>query len=252
MLSNWIISHFHDHRIYVEPFGGGGSVLLKKPRAYAEVYNDIDGDTVNVFRMVRDRGPELQRLLELTPYAREEMVFAFEKTDDPLERARRAIVRSFLGFGSGSITADKASDVGFRSNSMRSGSTPAADWSRYPAHLHLFTERLQGVVIENRDALKVMSAHDTPETLHYVDPPYIFSTRHKGDKSKEYRYEMDNPKHLILLEFLKTLKGTVILSGYDNELYNTRLDGWFTSTKETFADGAKPRTEKLWIKYYFD
>lgn len=100
MLAPRIIEHFPEHRCYVEPFGGGGSVLLRKPRSYAEVYNDLDGEIVNLFTVARDRGDELVRLLELTPFSRDEFQQSYEPTDDPLEQARRTIARSFMGFGS--------------------------------------------------------------------------------------------------------------------------------------------------------
>lgn len=139
MLAPWIISHFPEHRIYVEPFGGGGSVLLRKPRSYAEVYNDLDSEIVNLFRIVRERGDELARALRFTPYSREEYLATAETSEDPLERARRTVVRSFMGFSSTSIHRN----TGFRSDSNRSGTTPAHDWASYPETLSHTMERLR-------------------------------------------------------------------------------------------------------------
>ena len=104
-LAPWIISVFPEHRIYVEPYGGGASVLLRKARSYAEVYNDLDGEVVNVFRVVRDHGPCLKEKLYYTPFSRDEFKRSYEETDDPIERARRTIARSFMGFGSNAVTA---------------------------------------------------------------------------------------------------------------------------------------------------
>ena len=128
-----LIELFPPHRVYVEPFGGGASVLLRKERSYAEVYGDLDDEVVNVFRMLRDRGPELLNLLRLTPFANAEFCDSFYPSGFPLEQARRTIVRSFMGFGSASVTQYKHSTrigkptTGFRADSNRSGTTPAHD-----------------------------------------------------------------------------------------------------------------------------
>lgn len=146
-LAPWIISHFPPHRTYVEPFGGGGSVLMRKPRAYAEIYNDRWRAVVDVFRSVRDPSlaAELERRLRLTPFARDEFRGAYIADDDDLvERARKAIVRSFMGFGSASTNGEYL--TGFRASSRRSGTTPALDWQHYPDCVPAFTERMQGVV----------------------------------------------------------------------------------------------------------
>ena len=174
-LAPWIIANFPVHRVYVESYGGGGSVLLRKARCYAEVYNDLDGDVVNLFRILRDDPDPLIRALELTPFARDEHEVSTDLTDDPLERARRLCVRSFMGFGSDGHNIKKK--TGFRSNSNRSGTTPAHDWRNYPQSLSKIVERVCGVVIENRDACACMEQHDGPQTLHYVDPPYVPETR---------------------------------------------------------------------------
>ncbi len=241
-LAPWIISHFPEHRVYVEPFGGAGSVLLRKPRAYAEVWNDLDGEVVNLFRVLRsNRASELVEALRLTPFARDEFDEAYEKVEDPVERSRRLVVRSFMGFGSNGHERV----TGFRSNSNRSGTTPAHDWVNYPDSLALVIERLSGVVIENKDAKAVMKTADGDRTLHYVDPPYVFSTR--SDLSKDYAHELTDEDHAELLEFLCTLSGTVVLSGYPNDLYDRRLADWRRIEKAALADGARKRTEVLWI-----
>ena len=184
-LAPWIISHFPPHRIYVEPFGGAASVLLRKQRSYAEVYNDLDDEVVNLFRVLRDdpqsNGYTLIDFLIHTPFARTEFEEAYEETTDPVERARRLIVRSFMGFGSNGHNA--AVKTGFRSASSRSGTTPAHDWGNYPDVLETIIKRVRGVVIENRDAVAVMRQHDDPMALHYVDPPYLPQTR--SDKSRK-------------------------------------------------------------------
>lgn len=246
-LADWIIGHFPKHKVYVEPFGGGASVLLKKPRSYAEIYNDLDGEISNVFQMMRDRGEELKRAIELTPFSRMEFMKSYEPTDDPLEWARRTIARSFMGFGSAAVCGES---TGFRSNSNRLGTTPAQDWRNYPMHIPSFIERLMGVVIETKDAVGVMLKHDGEETLHYVDPPYVHSTRHKRISSRRggvYKYEMDDSEHRRLAEVLNSLRGTVILSGYRCDLYDEIYGDWERVDKNTHADGARDRVESLYL-----
>jgi DNA adenine methylase len=243
LLAPWIIAHFPVHRTYVEPFGGGGSVLMRKPRCYAEVWNDLDQAAVNLFRVLRsDQAQELIRRIRLTPFAREE----FDATSrplpaDPVEMARALVVRAFMGFGSNA----HGRSTGFRANSNRSGTTPAHDWANYPDALAQIVERLTGVTIESRDAKKVMAQHDSSETLHYVDPPYVWSTR--GDESPDYAHEMTDGQHVALLAFLKTLSGFVVLSGYPHPTYDEQLGDWLRVEREALADGARPRTEVLWI-----
>ena len=240
MLARWIIENMPPHRCYVEPFGGGGSVLLRKPRVYGEVYNDLDGEMVNLFGMARDRGGELQRLLALTPFARDEFSASYTRSDDPLEQARRTLIRSFMGFGSNAHNRA----TGFRACSNRTGTTPAQDWQHYPDALEFTIERLRGVVLENRDAKEVMAAHDGENTLHYCDPPYVSDTR---DRGSDYRFEMTDEDHEDLAAFLVALKGHVVISGYDCDLYRDLYAGWRQVRRASLADGARPREEVLWI-----
>lgn len=240
-LAPWIISHFPDHRIYTEAFGGGGSVLLRKQRCYAEVYNDLDQEVVNLFRVVRDHGEELESKLRLTPFSRGEFIGAYGPTDDFLEGARRTLIKSFMGFGSNSIQKKS----GFRNNVSRSGTIPAHDWANYPAALTPVVQRLQGVVIENLPAISILKKMDDPDTLHYVDPPYVHSTR----GNNKYSHEMSDKDHVELADILHSLRGKVALSSYDCALYDDLYGGWRKVQHETTADGACPRTETLLMNY---
>ncbi len=243
-LAPWIISHFPVHRVYVEPFGGGASVLLRKPRSYAEVYSDVNGEIVNLFRMVRDRGDELRELLLWTPFAREEYELSFLVADDPLEQARRTVVRSYMGFGSNSLQRKVCS--GFRASSNRSGTTAAHDWANYPECIDAIVERLRGVVIEHRPALDIIAQQDTPETLHYLDPPYLHATRSYMVAGKRgYEHEMSDEDHRALCEAVLGLAGMVVISIYDCPLYREYFADWLWLNKETFADGARRRVESL-------
>lgn len=252
-LAPWIIQHLPPHRIYVEPFGGGGSVLLRKQPSYAEVYNDLDSEIVNLFRVAREQGQRLVEVLHLTPFARDEYLEAWFPSDDPIEQARRTIVRAFMGFGSAATTMVRAparagrgglARTGFRANSNKSGTTPGHDWANYPAALERTIDRLQGVIIENREALDLMPQHDGPETVFYVDPPYVADTR---DKGSDYRYELTDHDHRRLAGALGSLKGMVVLSGYPSALYDELYGHWKRVDRAAHADGARDRVESLWL-----
>lgn len=251
MLAKWIISHLPKHRIYTEVFGGAGSVLLQKRRSYSEVYNDKWGIVVNVFKVLRDPdlAKELERQLRLTPFSRDEFDVTgdqdLHEIQDPIEKARRTIFRSFAGFGSAATNAKHA--TGFRANSNRSSTTPAHDWANYPKHIESFIERLKGVVIENRDYDKVLLQHDRIDALHYVDPPYVHDTRNMKRGNAAYACEMSDNDHRSMSEVLRRLKGMVVLSGYNCELYEELFGDWHLIQREAFADGAKKRVECLWL-----
>jgi len=188
-----------------------------------------------------DRAGELVDALRLTPFSRAEFMDAYKPVDCPVEAARRLIIRSFMGFGSNGHNRS----TGFRANSNRSGTTPSHDWINYPDALQIIIERLSGVTVERKDAQAVMAQHDAETTLHYVDPPYLFSTR--ADLSDDYAYELTDADHAELLTFLRGLRGMVILSGYPSELYDSALSDWRRVERDALADGASKRTEVLWI-----
>ena len=245
-LAPWIVEHFPAHRIYVEPYGGAASVLLRKERSYAEVYNDLDGEIVNLFRVLRNpsQARELVRLVELTPFARAEFEESYLCHGDPIEQARRTLLRSFASFAGAGTSGKK---TGFRNNNTRSGTTPSHDWMNYPEQLAMLAQRMRGVTIEMRPALDLMKTFDGEETLFYIDPPYPLSTR--GNQSASgYRFEMTNDNHRELAAALHIVKGMVVVSGYACEMYDHELfPDWRRVERATHADGAQDRTEILWL-----
>jgi DNA adenine methylase len=251
MLANWIISHFPECRIFVDLFGGGGNIIMNKEPCYAEVYNDRWDIVVNVFRVLRDpiKAKRLEELLRLTPYSRTEFLATSDANittiEDDIERARLTIFRSFAGFGSAATNSEYA--TGFRANANRSGTTPAHDWANYPQHIEKFTQRLRNIVIENKDYRSIIKQQDSKETLFYADPPYVHETRNMKRGNAAYAHEMTNKDHIEMCKIYKDIKGMVIISGYDNKIYQKHLKGWRMETKETFSDGAGERTECLWI-----
>lgn len=249
-LAPWILSFLPTHRTYVEPFGGGGSVLLRKERSYAEVYNDLDGEIVNLFRVARDHGEELCRLVELTPFARGEFAVAWQTSEDPMERAMRLLIRAWFGMGTSAATRDSGTgrpNTGFRSATKIRGNQPALDWARFPRPLAAIVDRLRGVVIEQKDAFTLIAKMDGPDALLYVDPPYLPETR--DDARPDYRHELTREDHGRLAEVLKAAQGKVVLSGYDSSFYEDLYQGWHRVERAALADGARPRTEVLWMNF---
>lgn len=253
-IAPWIIDHFPAHRIYAEPFGGGGSVLMRKPRSDFEIYNDLDSDVVNVFRVLRDRAgaAELERVLRLTPWSHREFDDSYVPCPESVERARRTIVRCFMGHGT---TSRRRNRTGFRAGSHpnRAGGG-FGDWRGYHDAVPTFCARLMGVVIEERDAFDILNRYDAPDTLFYVDPPYPSSTRTSvrgpGDGDRCYSHDMlDDDSHRYLASVLHGLAAAVVVSGYPCPLFDDELyAGWKRDDRHANADRGASRTERLWIK----
>jgi len=247
-LAPWIMSFFPQHQTYTEVFGGAAGVLIQKERSYAEGYNDLDGDVVKFFRVLQNSRSreELIKQVILTPYAREEFELAYEETDEAIERARRLAIRAQCGFGSAGATKGV---TGFRIDTKREYSTAQHRWAQYPDAIAAAGMRFSGVLIENRPAIEVLRQHDSPETLHFVDPPYVLSTRAIGGNCF-YQHEMDDAAHIELLNSLLELEGFVVLSGYPNPIYESKLTEWDryeTSARISAARGTANRIEVAWI-----
>jgi DNA adenine methylase len=227
---------------------------MRKQKAFAEVYNDLDGHVANIFRVLRDpvAAAELERVLRLTPWSRREWNDSYndDAADDPIEMARRIIVRGFLSFGT--TSRQKRNRSGFRACPFRARGNAAAEWSRYPDAITDFTTRLAGVVIEERDAIRVIRQQDSERTLFYCDPPYPTSTRSavrgRADLGRAYAHEMTDDDHRCLSLDLRSARGMVVLSGYACALYDEELyPDWHRVTHAARSDGARARTEVLWL-----
>ena len=245
-IAEWIISYFSQHRIFLDLFGGSASLLLKKPRAEIEIYNDLDGEIVNLLKVVRDRGPELAQKLYLTPYARDEFKKSFTPSDDSLEQARRTMVRSFQGFGGACTTAIKGSKISSESFRVayKHGNRPQVSWQNLPENLLYINERLKGVCIENLDFRKALKRYNKSDVLVYADPPYLSKVR---DYGKDYRFELSQSDHIELSELLHEHKGPVIISGYSSNLYDRLYKGWIRKEYLTHSLSNKKCTEIIWM-----
>ncbi len=237
----WIIEHFPAFRTYVEPYFGSGAVFFSLPVVpeYA-VLNDKSKSVVNLFEMLRTRGPELCALVELTPWARDEYDASFEQTGDPLEDARRFLVRCWQAHGT-----RLSSKTGWRNRGSADGGTTYSLWNQLPERIAAVIGKLKHAEIENREALDVIERFsDQEDALLYVDPPYMFSTR----SGALYEHEMkEECEHIQLLDALKKCAGPVVLSGYAHPLYDDYLSGWERVSQSSLAEKGKVRSEVLWL-----
>ena len=236
-LAEWIISFMPPHTTYLEPFFGSGAVFFQKPPSKVETINDIDGNVVNLFRVIRERPEELAALIEMTPWAREEYYASYEKTGDELEDARRFLVRCWQA-----AYTQTNSRSGWRVGYQGDGGNPAI-WKNLSVRIRSTTDRLRGVQIENRPAAEIIAKSNTPDVLIYADPTYPLDTR----SGKMYAEEMTDTDHVLLLEALDAHPGPVLLSGYACELYDSRLKHWRRETKKAQAEKGQTREEVLWI-----
>lgn len=239
-IADWIISFFPEHKVYVEPFFGSGAVFFNKTPAYIETINDIDGNIVNLFEVCRKYPEELAKAINLTPFSREEFIRCSEPSDEPIEQARRTLVRYHQSFGT-----SNSSKKSWRNVQTYGGPRCATMWNYLPEAVIKCCERLKEAQIENIDALSLIERYNHSDTLIYCDPPYLQNLR----KRNMYRCEMSNEKHIEMLKLLKASNSKIVLSGYDNELYNTELSDWVTVTKDTTAQMGLHRTEKLWMNF---
>ena len=241
----WIIGHFPPHRIYVEVFGGGAGVLLRKRPSEVEVYNDVDGDVVNFFRVLREQPETLARLVSMTPYARAELESAWEPCEDPVEQARRFLVRSWLSIGG--PTTQWRSGFRFRRKKTRS---LLERWNALPEIILSTAERLKRVIIEQADYRRILKRYDSPEALFYCDPPYHPDTRSQwGRFQKAYRFEFSEDDHRALAEALHAVRGMVVLSGYAHPLYERLYErrGWARFDLPTVNQNGRRVVESLWL-----
>ncbi len=249
---DWLLPLLPDCHHYCEPFAGSGAVLLNRQPSPVETFNDIDGEVVNFFRVLREEKERLIEAIGLTPFAREEFALACEISPDltPLERARRFYVRARQVRTGLAQTATIGRWANCKNTSRAGMSGVISRWLGAVEDLPAVAERLLRVQIENRPAIAVIRLYDSPTTLFYCDPPYVHSTR--GD-SKAYGFEMTDAQHAELAGVLNSVQGMVALSNYPTKV----LDDLYAApkwhkivTSERIAHSTKDRrVEVLWTNY---
>jgi len=249
---DWLLPLLPPCHHYCEPFGGSAAVLLNREPAHVETYNDIDGEVVNFFRVLRNNSEDLIRAIGLTPFSREEFAIACEidTSLDPVERARRFYIRARqvrTGLAQ-SATLGRWANCKHTSRAGMAGAV--SRWLGAIEDLPDIALRLLRVQIENRPAIEIIRLYDSPETLFYCDPPYIHKTR--GDKNA-YAYEMNDEEHMELASVLNSVQGLVAISGYDCDLMADLYPPpkWHKSIAptRTIHSVKDKRTEILWTNY---
>ena len=251
----WLLPLLPAAHHYCEPFAGSAAVLLNRDPAPVETYNDVDGEVVNFFSVLRDRPDELTRAIGLTPFSREEFHKAIaasfsgpSKAARDLERARRFYIRARQTRTGLAQTATLGRWANCRDTSRAGMSGVISRWLGGVRALPEIAERLIRVQIENRPAIDVIRLYDGKSTLFYCDPPYLHDTR--GD-SKAYGYEMDEQDHINLAVALHKCKGKAALSGYRNRLMDKLYKDWrrFDAQPKHCHSMKTMRQECLWMNY---
>lgn len=243
-IAQWIVNQIPEHHSYLEPYFGSGAILFNKKPSNIETVNDLDNRICTLFKLIKENSEELARTVALTPYSRYEYNNTFNnepKTD--MEKALQLLIQCWQGHG----FRTNGYKVGWKNDVQgRENMYAVYNWYRLPEWIIGITDRLKQVQIENRPALEVIKRFWYSNVFIYLDPPYILGTR----AAKQYKYEMSDQEHTELLELLLQFPGKVMLSGYENELYNEVLKDWHKESTKGHAEyyGAD-RKEVIWMNY---
>jgi len=248
---SWLLPLLPQTHHYCEPFGGSAAVLLNREPAPVETFNDIDGDLVNFFRVLREQTADLIKAIALTPFSRRELETAVSASANgvsDLERARRFFVRARQVRTGLAQTASVGRWANCKKTSRAGMAGAVSRWLGSVQDLPEIAARLLRVQFENRPALEVIGMYDSKNTLFYCDPPYPHETR--GD-AKAYRFEMTEQDHTKLAQTLRHVKGKVAISGYRCDLMDGLYQGWrlVCATEKNCHSVKKPRVEALWMNY---
>jgi len=254
-IAQQIIKKLPPHNAWVEGFCGSAAITLAKLPAPIEIINDADDEIVNLFKQLRNNPKRLYKAVALTPYSRAEYIIAHrkEKGLSQLERARRFLVATMMTVNA--VHGLSRSGFSYSSSYTRGNKEARVNrWYKLPERLERVVERLRGVRIENRDACEIVRLfHNRPATLMYLDPPYFVK--------REYKYTIDVNNlefHSQLLSICMQARCMILLSGYENDLYNSLLtpnNGWVRQSIETHTRDTTgkdfARTEVLWMNSHF-
>ena len=242
-IADWIINFFPEHHSYLEPFFGSGAVLFNKPRSHIETVNDLDGNVVNLFEWIRRDPERLAHEIYFIPYARQVYEKAFTTApEDSFGKAVNFYIRLNMGHG----FRTNGEKVGWKNDVQgRERAYASQDWCSLPGKIMQAAERLRGVQIENRPAVELIERFNYENVLIYCDPPYMLETRH----GKQYQCEMDEQDHNDLLDVLQAHRGPVVLSGYENSLYNDRLSKWHREETVCYSQVCSKKRELLWMNF---
>lgn len=248
---SWLLPLLPDSHHYCEPFAGSAAVLLNRAPSPVETYNDIDGEVVNFFRVLRDKTEELTKTIALTPFSREEFYWAVSAQESPIsdvERARRFFIRARQTRTGLAQTSSLGRWANCKNTSRAGMSGVVSRWLGSVEDLPEISLRLLRVQIENRPATEVIKLYDSSDTLFYCDPPYVHVTR--GD-DKAYRFEMDEKAHNELAEALRDCKGKVAISGYRCDLMDELYKDWrcYEAPPKMAHSVKQLRTEAVWTNY---
>ncbi len=220
--------------------------MFNKPRSHIETVNDLDQNVVNLFECIREDPKKLAEMVYMTPYARTVYEKAYEEIpEDKFEAALNFYIRLSMGHG----FRTNGEKVGWKNDIQgRERGYAALDWCNLPEKIMQAAERLRGVQIENRPAVELIQRFNFPNVLIYLDPPYMLSTRY----GRQYKYEMSDSDHNDLIDVILVHKGPVLLSGYDNDLYNDRLKKWYRKENTCYSQVGTKKKEILWMNFEQD
>lgn len=244
-MANKIILLMPEHKCYIEPYFGSGAVFFKKDKnCNNEIINDLDGNVVNLFKVIRDNPDELAKAINLTPYAREEYSNIDLNIDEGVEKARRFLVRSNMARGGVQHYKPGWRTAGPK-ESITKNRRVVNEWNRLPENILAAAQRLKDAEIENLDAIKLIEKYNDKNCLIYIDPPYLLETR----SNKYYNNEITELEHIELLKTINESKSKIILSGYDSELYKQHLKDWYKYEVESRTESKDIKVECLWLNY---
>lgn len=248
---DWLLPNLPMTEHYCEPFGGSGAVLLNREPSAVETYNDLDGEVVNFFRVLRTNKEALLESIGLTPFSREEFELAISVPASDIsdvERARRFFVRARQVRTGLAQTASSGRWAHCLLTSRAGMAGAVSRWLGSVEGLSEIAQRLLRVQIEHAPAIEVIRRYDSSHTLFYCDPPYPHDSR--TDKHA-YRYEMSDTEHRKLAEVLHTVKGMVAISGYESALMSELYHDWYCiqAPSKLIHSSKEPRVEWLWMNY---